>query len=142
MPIRTAEAEWKGDLAGGTGAVRSESGALDGTYSAASRFEDGAGTNPDELLAAAHSGCFAMALAHVLDQAGYDPERVTARARVHLEQKEDGPAITRIELLCEATVPDIDDDTFQEHAEAAKEGCPVSRALAATPIDLEARLSG
>lgn len=142
MPVRSAEAEWKGDLAGGNGSVRSESGALQGTYSAASRFEDGSGTNPEELIAAAHAGCFAMALAHVLDQAGYDPGRVAATARVHIEQQDDGPAISRIELLCEAQVPGIDDSSFQEHAEAAKDGCPVSGALAAIPITLEARLGG
>ena len=140
MPIRTAKAEWKGDLPTGSGTVESETGAVAGSYSFASRFREGEGTNPDELLGAAHAGCFAMALANILAEAGHTPERVRATARVHLDGDE--PAIKRIELDCEASVPGLDDAEFQEHAEAAKEGCPVSKALAATPISLDARLVG
>lgn len=120
--------------------MRSESGALDGAFSAGSRFEDEDGTNPDELIAAAHAGCFSMAFAHELDQAGHTPESVETTARVHLEMGDEGPAITRIELRCQAEVPGIDEETFQEIARGAKAGCPVSKALSATPIALEAKL--
>lgn len=142
MAVRTAEAEWKGDLPGGSGTVESESGALQGAYSFSSRFEEGEGTNPEELIAAAHAGCYAMALSNILDEAGHAPERVWATARVHLEEVDGEPTISRIDLVSEAEVPGIDDAEFQEHAEAAKQGCPVSKALAATAISLDARLVG
>lgn len=142
MAVRSAEAEWRGDLSEGSGTMSTESGALEGTYTFASRFEEGVGTNPDELVAAAAAGCFAMALSNLLDEAGFTPTSVRATARVHLEQDDEGPAITRIDLLCEADVPGIDEETFLEQAEAAKAGCPVSKALSATPISLEARLVG
>ncbi len=141
MAVRTANAEWKGDLEGGSGTLRSESGALDGAYSFASRFQEGDGTNPEELIGAAHAGCFSMALSNELDQAGFTPRRVGTTARVHLGSDDAGPAVTKIELVCEADVPGIDDETFQEIAEGAKEGCPISVALSATPIFLEARLT-
>jgi len=141
MPIRTAEAEWRGDLASGSGIVEGESEALDAAYSFASRFEEGSGTNPEELIAAAHAGCYSMALSHALAEAGHDPGRIRTTARVVLEMEDEGPAIARIELECEAEVPGIDDDAFREFAEDAKEGCPVSRALSSVPIVLEATLT-
>lgn len=142
MAVRTADAEWKGNLSGGTGTLRTETGAVDGSYSFASRFEEGAGTNPEELIAAAHAGCFSMALAHELDQEGHTPERVRTTARVHLDPGEGGPPIRRIELRCEAVVAGVEEAAFQKIAEGAKEGCPVSQALSSTPISLEARLAG
>ncbi|TVR66796.1 MAG: OsmC family peroxiredoxin [Gemmatimonadales bacterium] len=142
MPVRSASAQWKGSLAEGTGEVQSESGALSGRYSFPSRFETGEGTNPEELIAAAHSGCYSMALAHLLSEAGHTPETVSTTARVHLDQVEGGFAITGIELECEARVPGISQEAFQEQAEAAKGGCPVSKALSAVDIGLTARLVG
>lgn len=115
-------------------------GAYEDSYSFASRFEDGEGTNPEELIAAAHAGCYAMALSHELNEAGYSPEEVDAEANVHLEEVDDDFAITTIELEAEANVPDIDEETFQEFAEGAKEGCPVSKALAGPEITLNATL--
>lgn len=141
MAVRTAEAEWKGNLSAGRGTVSTETGSLTGSYSAASRFEEGEGTNPEELIAAAHAGCFSMALSHELAEAGFEPTSVRTTARVHLEMLDEGPSITKIELQCEARVDGIDDATFQEHAEGAKVGCPVSGALAGGPsIELSARL--
>jgi osmotically inducible protein OsmC len=119
-----------------------QSGAYEGAYSYESRFEDGSGSNPEELIAAAHAGCYSMALSNVLADAGYDPESVNTTADVTLRMLEDGPAITKIHLTTEARVPDLDDDTFQEHAAAAKDGCPVSKALAGTEITLDATLEG
>jgi osmotically inducible protein OsmC len=115
------------------------SGAFDGAYSFGSRFESGAGTNPEELLGAAHAGCFSMSLANMLAQAGHAPESVETEARVDIEKGDSGFSITRITLVTEASVPGISEEEFQRHARAAKEGCPVSRALAATEIALEAR---
>ncbi len=140
MPIRTASAEWRGDLPKGRGTIKSQTGALDGQYSFASRFEEGPGTNPEELIAAAHAGCYSMALSNMLAQAGHVPTSVKTTARVHLEKVEDGVGITRIELVCRAEVPGLDAAGFQEHAESAKVGCPVSRALAAVEISLDASL--
>jgi len=117
-------------------------GAFDGAYSFSSRFESGTGTNPEELIAAAHAGCFSMALSNMLAQAGHVPESVETEARVDLERGDTGFSITRITLATEASVPGIDEAEFQRLAQAAKEGCPVSRALAATEIVLEARLRG
>jgi osmotically inducible protein OsmC len=116
------------------------SGAFDGAYSFGSRFESGTGTNPEELLGAAHAGCFSMSLANMLAQAGHAPESVETEARVDLEKGDSGFSITRITLVTEASVRGISEEEFQRHARAAKEGCPVSRALAATEIALEARL--
>lgn len=141
MPKRSADATWKGNLSDGNGTMRLETGAYEGAYSFRSRFEDGAGSNPDELIAAAHAGCFSMALSGELAEAGYEPESVHTKAEVTLRVQEAGPSITNIHLTCEATVPDIDDETFQEHAEAAKTNCPVSKALAATDITLDASLT-
>lgn len=121
--------------------MRVESGAYEGAYSFRSRFEDGAGSNPDELIAAAHAGCFSMALSNLLAEAGYEPESVHTTADVTLRMVEEEPTITSIHLTTEASVPDIDDATFQEHAEAAKAGCPVSKALAGPDITLDASLT-
>src|SRR5438093_13490736 len=99
MPTRNSEAVWEGDLKGGKGSVKLGSDAYQGAYSFSSRFESGTGTNPEELIAAAHAGCFSMALAHGLSQAGFPPRRVHTTAKVHLEKSGDGFAIPRIELV-------------------------------------------
>ena len=140
MPVRTSEAEWKGNLLQGQGTMKLGSGAFEGKYSFPSRFESGQGTNPEELIGAAHAGCYSMALSFILGNAGFNPTRVHTTARVHLEKVGEGFSITKIELETEAQIPGIDDKTFQGHAEAAKKGCPVSKALAATPITLKAKL--
>ncbi len=140
MAVRSAEAEWKGTLREGQGTMKLGSGAYEGAYSFASRFESGPGTNPEELIGAAHAGCFSMALSGNLVKAGYKPESIQTTARVHLEKTGEGFGITRIELQTRARVPDIDAQAFQEQAEAAKAGCPVSRALAAVEIHLDAQL--
>jgi lipoyl-dependent peroxiredoxin len=142
MPARTAKAVWEGSLQEGKGTMRLGSGAFEGGYSFSSRFEEGKGTNPEELIGAAHAGCFSMALAAGLGRAGYPPKRVQTEARVHLVKADDGFKISRIELQTEAEVPRIDEKTFQEQAEAAKKGCPVSKALAGAEIQMNARLVG
>lgn len=142
MVVRTAQAEWRGDLRKGNGQIRTQSGTLDDAYSFTSRFETGSGTNPEELLGAAHAACFSMALSHNLAQAGHTPTRVATSARVHLDKEGDGFAITRIELDCEAEVPGIDEGELRRQGDEAKTGCPVSKALAATAIDLTIRLAG
>lgn len=140
MAVRTANAEWKGTLAEGTGRVESESGALEGAYSFGSRFQEGEGTNPEELIAAAHAACFSMALAGGLAQGGHTPDSVRTEGRVHLDKVEGGFRISRVHLKCEARVPGIDEATFQEQVRDASEGCPVSQALKALEIDVDARL--
>jgi osmotically inducible protein OsmC len=142
MPTRTANARWNGSLTEGDGTMRMASGAYEGPYSFQSRFEEGDGTNPEELIAAAHAGCFSMALSGELGRSGHEVETVETEARVHLEKVDDGFAIKRIELRTRASVPGIDAGDFQQHAEAAKKGCPVSQALAAVEsIDLDAQLA-
>lgn len=140
MPVRTSEAEWKGNLLQGQGTMKLGSGAFEGKYSFPSRFESGQGTNPEELIGAAHAGCYSMALSFILGNAGFNPTRVHTTARVHLEKVGEGFSITKIELETEAQIPGIDDQTFQGHAEAAKKGCPVSKALTGTEITLKAKL--
>ena len=140
MATRTAEAEWKGDLRSGQGTMKVESGLFEGPYTFASRFENGNGTNPEELIAAAHAGCFSMALAGALAAAGYKPNRMHTRAAVSIEKVGDGFTIRRSELQTEADVPGIADSEFQKHATAAKVTCPVSRALGSVQIILDARL--
>ncbi len=140
MAIRSSEAEWKGNLREGQGTMKLGSGAFEGRYSFASRFESGTGTNPEELIAAAHAGCFSMALSAGLSKAGFSPTRIHTEAKVHLESVEGGFGITRIELETEAQVPGIDAGTFQQQAEGAKKNCPVSKALAGTQISLTAKL--
>lgn len=138
MPIRTSSAEWKGTLKEGTGTMRLASGAFEGPYTFSSRFESGPGTNPEELIGAAHAGCFSMFLAALLTDAGFPPKSVRTTAAVHLGA---GPTIARIELSTEATVPGIDEQSFLGHAEAAKKNCPVSKALAGPEITLSAKLA-
>ena len=140
MPVRKAEAEWKGTLKEGSGQIKSESGTVNGNYSFGTRFESAKGTNPEELIAAAHAGCFSMALAGGLTRAGFPPTRVHTTASVRLDKVGEGFEITKIELECEAVVPKIDETAFHAQANAAKEGCPVSKALKATSITLKARL--
>ena len=142
MPARTASARWEGGLRDGSGTMRLGSGAYEGAYSFASRFEDGTGTNPEELLGAAHAGCFSMALSAGLERGGHPPASVDTTARVHLERADGGFRIERIDLECTAVVPGIDDAAFQAEAVAAKAGCPVSQALAAVEITLTATLAG
>ena len=140
MPERKAEAQWEGSLQDGKGTMRFGSGAFEGAYSFSSRFEEGAGTNPEELIAAAHAGCFSMALSGALGRAGHPPERVSTAANVHLERQEAGFRITRIDLVTEASVPGIEEAQFQEVAETAKRTCPVSVVLAGAEISLRASL--
>ncbi len=142
MPVRTASAVWEGSLKEGGGSMRLGSGAYEGPYSFGSRFEEASGTNPEELIAAAHAGCFSMALSAGLGRAGFTPKRVATSARAHLEKLEAGFAITRIELSTEAEVPGIDEAAFRREAEGAKANCPVSKALAGVEIVLDARLVG
>ncbi|MDX1622952.1 MAG: OsmC family protein [Gemmatimonadota bacterium] len=141
MPVRKANAEWRGDLKSGEGSVTTESAALDASYSFGSRFQDAGGANPEELIGAAHAGCFSMALAHSLAEAGFEPRRISTSASVQLEEAGEGFAITRIVLDADAEVPDIEESRFQQEAEGAKENCPVSRALAGVDIELNATLS-
>jgi osmotically inducible protein OsmC len=116
------------------------SGAYDGPYSFKSRMEDGAGTNPEELIGAAHAGCYSMALSAIMSAAGLAPTRIHTKAAVKFDKVEGGFAITKIDLTTEAEVPGLDDAGFQEHAKTAKEKCPVSKALASVPISLTAKL--
>jgi len=142
MPTRTANARWEGGLQDGRGTMRMASGAYEGPYSFESRFEEGEGTNPEELIAAAHAGCFSMALSGELGRGGHEPESVETEAIVHLEKVEEGFAIKRIELRTRVSAPGLDDATFQEAAETAKKGCPVSQALAAVEsIEVDAQLN-
>ena len=138
--IRTSKAQWNGGLKDGNGTVALGSGAYEGPYSFSSRFESGPGTNPEELIAAAHAGCFSMALSAGLGKAGINATRISTEAKVHLEKVGEGFGITKIDLVTEGVVPGIDEATFLEHAEGAKKGCPVSRALGAVEITLSAKL--
>ena len=140
MPVRTADAEWKGDLPTGSGTIKTQTGSYNGAYSFGSRFEEGKGSNPEELIAAAHAGCFSMAFSNQLAKAGFPPDSVKTTAKVHLDKGEAGFSITRIELVTRAKVPGVDENTFREKAEAAKTGCPISKALQAVTITLDARL--
>src|SRR5947209_20346704 len=138
--VRKASAAWNGSLKEGKGTISSDSGVLSNTpYSFTTRFENAKGTNPEELIAAAHAGCFSMALAAGLTRAGFPPTRVHTTASVRLDKVGEGFEITKIELDCEAEVPKIDEAAFHAQATAAKEGCPVSKALKATEITLKAR---
>jgi osmotically inducible protein OsmC len=141
MATRNGTAEWHGDLRGGEGKLEVGDGVFKGAYSFSSRFEEGEGTNPEELIAAAHAACFSMALSNILAEHGHAPESVRTLAKVHLRQTESGPTIQRIDLETEGRVADIDQDHFAEHAEEAKAGCPVSRALAGVEeMNLTAKL--
>jgi len=141
MAVQNASAEWHGGLKDGKGQMRAGSGAFEGPYTFVSRFETGSGTNPEELIGAAHAGCFSMALAAALGRAGHNPTAIRTSAKVHLGTSDAGPTINRIELDVEGEVPGIDQAQFQEFAEGAKKGCVVSRALAGVgEIALSARL--
>ena len=140
MPVRKAEAEWKGGLKDGKGKLKVGSGAFEGPYSFRDRFEDGTNTNPEELIGAAHAGCFSMALSADLTGAGKPPERIHTVASVSLDKVADGFAITKIDLVTEAKVPGLSAAEFQQRAEGAKKNCPVSKALAGTQITLKATL--
>jgi osmotically inducible protein OsmC len=137
MSVRKAHAIWKGTLKEGSGILNLGSGAYAGAYTYASRFEDALGTNPEELIGAAHAGCFSMFLSALITKAGFTPARIETTAKVHLEA---GPTITLIELETEAEVPGLDEAAFLTHAQAAKADCPVSKALASVNISLNARL--
>ena len=140
MPTRNAQATWTGNLKEGNGSIKLGSGAFEGKYSFGTRFEGAPGTNPEELIGAAHSACYSMALAAGLGKNGFNPQSVHTTAAVSLEKVGEGFKITRIKLVSEAKVPNIDNAKFQEIANATKTGCPVSQALSATPIELEAKL--
>ena len=131
MPVRTANAEWQGDLPSGKGRMKMESGAFDGQYSFSSRFEDGAGTNPEELIAAAHAGCFTMALSFALAKEGVTEARLETTARVTLVPEGEGFTVTRSDLQLTADVGGIDEGRLRELAEDAKKNCPISKLLKA-----------
>lgn len=137
MAVRKAQAVWEGSLKEGQGRMRF--GSFEGAYSFASRFEEGAGSNPEELIGAALAGCFSMALSSSLGKAGYTPQKVETEATVYLEMVEGRFRITRIHLECQAQVAGVDEPTFQEIAEATRSGCPVSAALGGVEITLNAR---
>ena len=137
MAVRTSEATWNGNLREGKGVMKLGKNGYEGPYTYASRFETGEGTNPEELIGAAHAGCYSMFLSALLTQAGFTPKRIHTTATIHLT---DGPTISLIELNCEAEVPGVDEKTFLEKTEAAKAGCPVSKALASVAIKLNAKL--
>ena len=141
MPTRKAHARWEGPINEGAGTVDFGNGAFKGAYSFRSRFQDGAGTNPEELLGAAHAGCFAMALSLILGQAGFTPDYIDATAHVSVERQGGGFKITKSHIACAAAVPRIDRAAFERHAEAAKAHCPVSQALAGIAITLEVTLA-
>ena len=140
MPTRTSDAVWHGNLRQGRGHMRFGGGAYDGEFTWASRFSDGGGTNPEELIAAAHAGCFSMALSGDLTAAGFKPEIIRTSAELHLDTVDGKPTIALIELTVGAKVPGIDDARFQEIAAGTKMNCPVSRALGAVKITLDATL--
>src|SRR5690554_1721761 len=140
MPVRHAEAVWNGSFREGSGTMAFGSGAYEGRYSAVSRFENGEGTNPEELLAAAHAGCFSMAFTLGLNRAGFEPQEVRTTADVDIERVESGFKITRVDLKTRARVPGIDRETFMQQAEAAKQGCPVSQLFQGAEITLDAQL--
>ncbi len=139
---RNATATWTGDLKNGKGTLGVGSGAFEGPYSFASRFEGSGDTNPEELLGAAHAGCYSMALSLACSEAGHVPERVHTTATVHLEKVDGGMAITKIDLATTGTVPGMTEEAFRTLAEATKTGCIVSKALSAVPMSLEIRFGG
>jgi len=141
MPVRKAKAQWEGDLLKGKGSVELGSGAFKGSYSFGSRFEEAQGTNPEELIGAAHAGCFSMAFSAILGKAGFAPTSIATEAKVHIDKVGDGFTITKIELITVGQVPGIDQTTFLKHANEAKAGCPVSRALTGVEITLDAKLA-
>jgi osmotically inducible protein OsmC len=142
MPIRTADARWEGTFTEGSGTVRTGKGGVSGNYSAKSRFEEGEGTNPEELIAAAHAGCFSMAFAKALSDAGHPPTSVETTASVRMEKTDAGMTVTRIDLDTTGRVPGIDEAEFHKLADGAKENCPISRLLSpGADITLTAKLA-
>jgi lipoyl-dependent peroxiredoxin len=142
MPIRTATAQWQGNLTEGSGTIKTGKGGIQGNYSFKSRFEEGEGTNPEELIAAAHSGCFSMAFSRALSDAGFTPTSVETVAKVHLDKTDAGMTVTRIDLETQGDVPGVDEGTFQKIAEDAKANCPISRLLSpGAEITLSAKLA-
>jgi lipoyl-dependent peroxiredoxin len=141
MPTRSSSAQWSGNLARGNGTMSLGSGAFEGSYSFASRFESGDGTNPEELIAAAHAGCFSMALAAALSADDHVPDSVSTTAEVTIETVDGNPTITRSELTTEVKVDGLDDSEFQTYADGARSGCAVSRALGGVEISLDAKLA-
>lgn len=137
MTIRTASAVWDGTLKEGQGSMKLGSGAFEVRFTNASRFEEGPGSNPEELLGAAQAGCFSMFLAALLTDAGYPPRQIRTSAKIHLRE---GPTITLIELDTEAEVPNVDEKTFLEKVENSKKNCPVSKALSGPELRVTARL--
>lgn len=141
MPIRTSNATWNGNLKEGQGVMRVGETGYEGPFTHRSRFEEGEGTNPEELVGAAHAGCYSMFLSSLLTNGGYTPNSISTTAKVHIGSVDGAPTIHTIELFTEGDVPGADDATFLEYAEKAKAGCPVSKALAAVPVvTLEAKL--
>jgi lipoyl-dependent peroxiredoxin len=140
MPARTAEAAWEGDLKDGKGTMKLGSGTWQGAYSFTSRFGEAGGTNPEELIGAAHAGCFSMALSHGLSSAGHTPKRVHTVAKVHLEKAGEGFRISQIDLVTDANVPGITQETFLKFAEDAKQNCPVSKLVSGAKVTLDAKL--
>jgi osmotically inducible protein OsmC len=140
MPIRSASAIWEGDLKNGRGTMRTATGSFEGPYSFSSRFEEGRGDNPEELIGAAHAGCFSMALSGNLAKAGYPPRQVKTTARVHLDKVGGGFKITTIELNNETEAPGLSQEEFQTAAEDARKNCPVSQALTSVEVKLKAVL--
>ncbi len=140
MATRNGSANWEGTLKGGKGTMKLGSGAYEGPYSFSSRFEEGTGTNPEELIGAAEAGCFSMALSSNLEKAGHPAKRISTTATVKLEMVDGGPKITTIDLDVQAEVPGIDEAKFQEQADLTKQKCPVSVALSGTQINLVAKL--
>src|SRR5215469_16961102 len=129
MAVRNGSAEWRGDLQSGAGSVTVGDGVFEGQYSFASRFEEGTGTNPEALIAAAHAARFSMALSNILSEAGHTPESVSTKANVELRFVDGAPALRKVDLVTEGRVPGIDQGQFEQYADQAKQGCPVSRAL-------------
>ena len=142
MPTRSAQATWNGPLKDGRGEFKGSSGAIGGNYSFGTRFENSPGTNPEELIAAAHAACYSMALAAGLGKAGHNPKRINTTAEVTIDKVGEGFKITKIVLKTEGEVPGIDEKTFRDFAERTKTGCPVSGALSAVPIELQAKFKG
>lgn len=140
MPVKKAEAIWEGDLKSGNGTMKLDSGAYEGAYTFASRFENGKGSNPEELIGAALAGCFSMALSNDLSGAGFNPESIKTDANVTLEMVSGAPTITTIQLSVDANVPGIEDEEFKEFAKNTKKSCPVSRALKGVTIMIETSL--
>jgi len=141
MSVRTSTAVWNGNLKEGNGTMYIGSGQFNGSYTFASRFEEADGTNPEELIAAAHAGCFSMAFSGDLEKAGHKPEKIETTAHVHLEKVDGAPTVTRIVLESKGTVPGISEDDFKSIGDGAKKNCPISRLLAAAEIELNASLA-